>query len=208
MKTPEEEHPVYMANAGEISLKDMQRLWDSVKGGTVIKVKDPMAIQKIHTYKAVDRMYSALGGRPSLNDRIALWVVKHVSTMYCAYLFVGIGVGAIVGTLFNWQIGILCGVFSSQFIQLVLLPIIMVGQDLLQKQSSEHHERHGEKLDELLRHHWAKAKGQTPYDRDKLKQALIENRSRRKTGSGQEYWDSVCDAVEKAANLYPRKEAL
>jgi len=140
-----------------------------------------------------------------MNERIAQWITDRVATMWCAYLFLVIGIGSLVGVIFNnATLALVCGAVSSYVIQLVLLPIIMVAQ----KTQTEHHKSHGEKLDELLRHHWAKAKGQTPYDRDKLKQALTENRSRRKSGHGQEYWDSVCDAVEKVANLYPRKEAL
>jgi DNA integrity scanning protein DisA with diadenylate cyclase activity len=61
------------------------------------------------------------------NGRIALWITKSVSTMWCAYLFAIIALislpSAIEGgtaTLISWV--------AQTFLQLVLLSVIMVGQ--------------------------------------------------------------------------------
>ena len=67
------------------------------------------------------------------NERIGLWITQHVGTMQCTYIFFGMGVAALVGAVTNWEIGILLGLASSQLIQLVLLPSIMVGTNVQSK---------------------------------------------------------------------------
>ena len=67
------------------------------------------------------------------NERIGLWITQHVGTMQCTYIFCGIGFAALIGALTNWEIGILCGLASSQVIQLILLPSIMVGTNVQSK---------------------------------------------------------------------------
>lgn len=69
--------------------------------------------------------------RLSLNDQIAVWVSLHVGTMVCAYVFAGIGIGSLVGVITsNALIAAVFGSLSSYFLQLVLLPVIMVGQNV------------------------------------------------------------------------------
>lgn len=67
------------------------------------------------------------------NERIGVWVTNHVGTMECAYLFIIMGVAALIGALTNWELGLICGLASSQVIQLVLLPVIMVGTQVQSK---------------------------------------------------------------------------
>lgn len=65
------------------------------------------------------------------NGKLALWITAHVGTMWCAYLFAVIGLTAIFGALTaNAFIVLLIGAISGYFLQLVLLPVIMVGQNL------------------------------------------------------------------------------
>lgn len=71
----------------------------------------------------------------SINERVAVFITDNVGTMYCAYLFACLGIAALAGALTNWEFGILCGLASSQVIQLVLLPIIMVGQNIQNRHS-------------------------------------------------------------------------
>jgi hypothetical protein len=67
--------------------------------------------------------------RLGLNDEIAVYVSQHVGSMVCAYVFAGIGVGSIVFVLTQQLVlAAIFGSVSSYFLQLVLLPIIMVGQ--------------------------------------------------------------------------------
>jgi uncharacterized membrane protein len=74
--------------------------------------------------------------RLSVNDRIAVWVSANVGTMICAYIFAFIGVASIVGVLTNnTLLALVTGSLSSYFLQLVLLPIIMVGQNVQSRHS-------------------------------------------------------------------------
>jgi len=80
------------------------------------------------------------------NKKLALWVTKNVGTIWCAYIFAAIGVGSLVGVITNnTLLAIFCGAISSYFLQLVLLPIIMVGQNI---QS----EANDERMEKTLRH--------------------------------------------------------
>jgi hypothetical protein len=69
--------------------------------------------------------------RLGLNGRIGLLITTVVGTMWCAYLFAVIGVVGIVGALSNSAfVVLLIGAISGYFLQLVLLPIIIVGQNI------------------------------------------------------------------------------
>lgn len=81
----------------------------------------PRNINEIHT-----------AAQLTLNGRIAVWVAEHVGSMTCAYLFAAIGVGSLVGIITdNTLLALLCGAFSSYFLQLVLLPVLAMGQNIL-----------------------------------------------------------------------------
>ncbi|HLW03433.1 MAG TPA: DUF1003 domain-containing protein [Ktedonobacterales bacterium] len=74
--------------------------------------------------------------RLSFNDRVAVWVAANVGTMICAYIFAIIGITSIVGYLTNsTTLALISGSLSSYFLQLVLLPIIMVGQNVQSRHS-------------------------------------------------------------------------
>lgn len=65
----------------------------------------------------------------SMSEKIGVWCYQHMSTMYCVYLFTGIGAASLVGAITNNLF--LTGVFgatSSYLIQLVSLPLITIGQ--------------------------------------------------------------------------------
>lgn len=62
---------------------------------------------------------------------LASKITQYVGTMWAAYAFAVIGVGSIVGILTgNAFLGLVCGALSSYFLQLVLLPVIIVGQNI------------------------------------------------------------------------------
>lgn len=73
--------------------------------------------------------------KPNLNGRIALLLTKSVGTMWCAYAFAALALIALpqaLGsplTLVQW--------ISQTFIQLVMLSVIMVGQNLLSAASDK-----------------------------------------------------------------------
>lgn len=71
--------------------------------------------------------------RGGLNAAIAILLTRGVATMWCAYLFAALAVVGLLG-LFGWLnpfIFLLTTWVSQQFLQLVLLSVIMVGQGLL-----------------------------------------------------------------------------
>lgn len=69
--------------------------------------------------------------KTSFNGRLALWITDNVGTMWCAYIFTVIGATGIVGALTNnTTLVLIIGAISGYFLQLVLLPIIIVGQNL------------------------------------------------------------------------------
>jgi hypothetical protein len=66
-----------------------------------------------------------------LNARIAVFITKNVGTMWCAYVFAIVGICGIVGALTsNTELVLLVGAVSGYFLQLVLLPVIIVGQNV------------------------------------------------------------------------------
>lgn len=67
-----------------------------------------------------------------LNTQLAVWLTRHIGTMTCAYLFATIGIGSLIGVFTgNVLLAAVCGSLSSYFLQLVLLPILAVGQNVL-----------------------------------------------------------------------------
>jgi hypothetical protein len=66
------------------------------------------------------------------NTRLALLITKSVGTMWCAYVFSVIGITSLVGAFTgNARLALIAGGISSYFLQLVLLPVIIVGQNVI-----------------------------------------------------------------------------
>jgi hypothetical protein len=66
-----------------------------------------------------------------INSAIALRITKIVGTMYCAYIFTAIALVALPTALHDGSPTVLINWLSSNFLQLVLLPIIIVGQNVI-----------------------------------------------------------------------------
>ena len=73
---------------------------------------------------------SAVGG---FNAAVAVWVTKIVGTMYCAYAFALIAFVALPAALQQGSATVLVNWLSSNFLQLILLPIILVGQNVISR---------------------------------------------------------------------------
>lgn len=86
---------------------------------------------------AEERSQRAARGRvAAFNEALAVWLTQHTGTMATAYLFAGIGVGSLVGVFTgNVFLAALFGSISSYFLQLVLLPVLSVGQNVLSRHS-------------------------------------------------------------------------
>ena len=78
----------------------------------------------------------------SLNTRIAVMLTKGTGTMQTAYIFAGIGIGSLIGVFTgNVFLAALFGSVSSYFLQLVLLPVLSVGQNVLSAHQEEQAEQ-------------------------------------------------------------------
>lgn len=85
-----------------------------------------------HVVQNANHMRQRAQAQASLNTRIAVALTKRVGTMQTAYMFAGIGIGSLVGVFTgNAFLAALFGSVSSYFLQLVLLPILSVGQNVL-----------------------------------------------------------------------------
>ena len=68
------------------------------------------------------------------NTRLAVWLTRNVGTMACAYLFAVIGIAGLIGAFTNnASLVLIFGSISSYFLQLVLLPVILVGGNVLNR---------------------------------------------------------------------------
>lgn len=86
-----------------------------------------------HQPRNVNQLHEAEQAEAGINTRIAVGLTKSVGTMWTAYAFVVlacIGLLAILGLL-SPIVALLVAWTSQTLIQLVLLPIIMVGQNVL-----------------------------------------------------------------------------
>jgi hypothetical protein len=80
--------------------------------------------QQIHGASAIGRF----------NNRLATLVTKGVGTMWAAYIFAAIALISLPGAIAAYQRGdtvLAVGWLSQSFLQLVLLPIIIVGQNVI-----------------------------------------------------------------------------
>ncbi|MGA7988287.1 MAG: hypothetical protein WCB51_07815 [Candidatus Dormiibacterota bacterium] len=80
--------------------------------------------------------------RVGVNGKVALIITTIVGTMWCAYLFAVLGITGIFGAITNSvTLVLLVGAVSGYFLQLVLLPIIIVGQNIQGKASDKRSEQ-------------------------------------------------------------------
>ena len=66
-----------------------------------------------------------------LNAQIAVRITRVVGTMYCAYAFTLLALIALPAAIAQSSPTVLVNWLSSNFLQLVLLPIIIVGQNVI-----------------------------------------------------------------------------
>lgn len=72
-----------------------------------------------------------------INGKIASSVTLVIGTMWAAYLFTGLALVALPQALHEGSLTVLINWLSSNFLQLVLLPIIIVGQQIQAKASDK-----------------------------------------------------------------------
>jgi hypothetical protein len=69
-------------------------------------------------------------GRVGFNGRIGLAITTAVGTMICAYVFGVIALVSLPSAITSHNLTVIIAWISSNFLQLVLLPVIIVGQNL------------------------------------------------------------------------------
>ena len=79
---------------------------------------------------AVSKRHQARQAELGLNERIGLAVTKRVGTMWAAYLFFGLTLVSLPAALGSGNVIIIVSWVAQTFLQLVLLPIIIVGQNI------------------------------------------------------------------------------
>jgi uncharacterized membrane protein len=90
-----------------------------------------------HQPRNVNLLQAAERAAGGFNEKLAILLTNSVGTMWTAYIFVLIaivGLFAILG-VFSSTIALLVAWASQTLIQLVLLPVIMVGQNVLNRKS-------------------------------------------------------------------------
>jgi hypothetical protein len=73
-------------------------------------------------------------GIAAFNQKFAIYISNHVGSMYCAYIFAVIGITGVTAAITKDNgVVLIVGAISGYFLQLVLLPIIMVAQNVAQE---------------------------------------------------------------------------
>lgn len=72
----------------------------------------------------------------STTEYVALYITNKVGTFQCAIIFAIIGIMGVYGAMTNnLQMTLIIGSISGYFLQLVLLPLILLGQNLQSRHS-------------------------------------------------------------------------
>jgi len=77
------------------------------------------------------------GNKNSVNDRIGLFITKRVGSMWAAYAFVLLSLISLPAAIASGNELLIVAWVSQTFIQLVLLPVIIVGQNLQAHESEK-----------------------------------------------------------------------
>lgn len=80
---------------------------------------------------------TSFGTKLTLNDRIGLGITKRVGTMWAAYLFVALALVSLPAAIASQDTLVIVAWIAQTFLQLVLLPIIIVGQNIQAKAADE-----------------------------------------------------------------------
>jgi hypothetical protein len=94
--------------------------------------------KRLHEPQNVNMLHEAEQTMAGFNQRLAVMLTGWVGSMECAWIFTGIAIIGLLGLLglLNPFIFLLMQWLSQQFLQLVLLSVIMVGQAVLGRKSS------------------------------------------------------------------------
>ena len=88
----------------------------------------------VHRLVLSEQVHSRVHGTGPMgrfNAAVAVRITKIVGTMYCAYVFTLVALVALPAAIQQGSVTVLVNWLSSNFLQLVLLPIIIVGQNVI-----------------------------------------------------------------------------
>jgi len=90
-----------------------------------------------HKPRNINDQHAAEQARAGFNTWLAVMLTKGVGTMWTAYVFVLLAIVGLLGllNLLNPITFLLATWVSQQFLQLVLLPVILVGQNVLSRKA-------------------------------------------------------------------------
>jgi hypothetical protein len=91
----------------------------------------------LHLTGRAPRPVKVNDGRVGLNGKIGLAITTLVGTMICGYIFAIIALISLPSAITSHNLTVIIAWISSNFLQLVLLPIIIVGQNLQAKASDQ-----------------------------------------------------------------------
>ncbi len=86
---------------------------------------------------AVSKRHKIRKDELGLNEKIGLGVTKRVGTMWAAYVFFGLTLVSLPAALSSGNVIVIVSWVAQTFLQLVLLPIIIVGQNIQAKSSDD-----------------------------------------------------------------------
>ena len=86
---------------------------------------------------AVSKRHAARKAELGLNERLGLGVTKRVGTMWAAYAFFGLTLVSLPAAIGSGNVIVIVSWVAQTFLQLVLLPIIIVGQNIQAKSSDD-----------------------------------------------------------------------
>jgi hypothetical protein len=86
---------------------------------------------------AVSKRHKVRKAELGLNEKIGLGVTKSVGTMWAAYVFFGLTLVSLPAALGSGNVIVIVSWVAQTFLQLVLLPIIIVGQNIQAKSSDD-----------------------------------------------------------------------
>jgi hypothetical protein len=86
---------------------------------------------------AVSKRHHARKAELGVNEKIGLGVTKRVGTMWAAYVFFGLTLVSLPAALGSGNVIVIVSWVAQTFLQLVLLPIIIVGQNIQAKSSDD-----------------------------------------------------------------------
>ena len=83
-----------------------------------------------HPHVATRKHPAEKARKIGVNGRIGLWVTRRVGTMWAAYLFFGLSLVSLPAAIASGNVIVMVSWIAQTFLQLVLLPIIIVGQNI------------------------------------------------------------------------------